>query len=220
MRVSGLSQIKIEACRRAALRYTRGKVYCNVEGQKYGSFSGVNPQPVGIKETREGCACRLHSTIISTDDNWWREWFVAIENGVLGEPGEYVDSACVQVHNFKTKRTTEAWSAGVHLPKSMGMRKVVGTKPYAEQLDVDNTKDPHKFITGVSRVHILADAVYLAMKQHDQPEVQRVCNTPPPDKRSKLQDLSSDADQYKRDMAEDAKAAAKAENALTQEEEE
>lgn len=161
--LASTSALKIEACRRA---------FPGFEIVPLKVPSGVNEQPIG-DETLRGAVNRIDAARAAAPS---ADYYMAIENGLFQEGSAYVDRAVVMVESAEGIRCCTT-SDGVAFPteyvdeaRRRGFDKWTVGRVMEEKGVVQKHDDPHKCLSGRSRVEYLDEAC-LRMAEHLVSEV-------------------------------------------------
>ncbi len=124
--------------------------------------SNVNEQPIGF-ETMRGAQNRI-DFIKAARPN--ADFYVSIENGLFPEHCDFIDYAVVTIEDSNGKSATTR-SKGIIFPKFYvlqtryregGFKQWTVGKTMMEAGEVKNHADPHKCISGISRVDLINQA--------------------------------------------------------------
>lgn len=130
------------------------KMY-SVDGIK----SGVPEQPFGLEETELGASNRLKQCMELVNDP--DALYIAIENGIYEDNGQYKDVAVIQTNFTSIKKSNpviipEAYHTWVHESLASPDRSITFGSIIQRKV---GTSDWHKYVSGVSRKDLIRQAM-------------------------------------------------------------
>ena len=154
--VASQSQIKITAVEQALVAL---RIEAEVIGVK--SKSGISEQPLN-SETYKGARNRTYD---ARQNNPGADFYIAIENGLFQEGGEFVDRAVLFTINRDGQETTIT-SEGVIFPREhvleasrRGFATTTAGQVMAERGVIEKADDPHETLAGRSRLSFLIPGI-------------------------------------------------------------
>lgn len=157
--LASTSAVKISACNKAFA----GMTGINIVTVKVPS--GIAAQPMS-DETLRGAFNRIENARIAIPN---ADLYVSIENGIFEENGDYVDRAVVVIAK-KNGMPKITYSDGVIFPRkcveearNRGFDTWTVGKVMQEQGVVSQHDDPHKDLSGKSRIEYINDAMRSAV---------------------------------------------------------
>jgi non-canonical (house-cleaning) NTP pyrophosphatase len=151
------SAVKIKALEAALAAFG-----ASVELVPVKASSGAPEQPMGA-ETSQGAKNRMASAQQLCPDG---DFFIAIENGIFFENGQWLDRAVVTCQSADQKNFFIAYSDGVQFPaqavetaRQRGFQEWTVGKIMMEMGIVQQHDDPHLELSGKSRALYLEEAI-------------------------------------------------------------